>query len=152
VQSEEERMRRFMEALGLPADQPSAPRQPVPPRPMPPVVVAPPLPARPKPVPRPVPAPPPVVVRSLDELETTTLSVEQISLPTLITPAVHEFETVTSAVSAIHGKAAPRREPSSLPPAASIHELLHAALSSPQQLRSAFVLREILGPPVGLGR
>jgi hypothetical protein len=152
AESEEERMRRFLEALGMPpTEKPSPPTvapPPFAPRPKPVVVKAPPpLPARPRIEPRPAPQPA-SAGRSLDELETTSLRVEQITLPELITPAVHEFDTVSSRVSATHEKAAPLRESSS--PAVSIHELLRAALSSPQQLRSAFVLREILGPPPGL--
>lgn len=152
AESEEERMRRFLEALGMPPTEKPSPPTVVPPpfvpRPRPVVVQAPPpLPTRPRIEPRPVP-PPVAAERSLDELETTSLPVEQIVLPHLITPTVHEFDTVSSRISATHEKAAMLHEPSS--PAESIHELLRAAFSSPQQLRTAFVLREVLGPPPGL--
>jgi hypothetical protein len=152
AESEEERMRRFLEALGMPTDSLPAPQQAPKPRPAPTVMKAPPpLPARPRPIVQPVRPPPPVFAeRSLDELETTSLPVEQIVLPDLITTKIHDFATVTSTISATHEKVAASREPLPLPPTASIHQLLRASLASPQQLRSAFVLREILGPPPGL--
>lgn len=148
AESEEERMRRFLEALGMPADQPPVPQQPVRPQPAPrPVLTTPPpIPAQPRPVRRAVPPPPP---RSLDELETTTLPVEQIALASLATQNVREFETVSStvsatrAVSAYASEAVPQR-------GAALPELLRATLASPQQLRTAFVLREVLGPPLAL--
>lgn len=166
AESEEERMRRFMEALGLPTDQPASPpqqqRPPAPqrpverprsgPPPIPPIVVPPPffMPARPRPKQI---APPPIPAeRSLDELETTSLPVEQITLPELVTSEVHEFETVTSSITAAHTRAPLLREAAPVSSASSVHALLRAALSSPEQLRSAFVLREILGPPPGLGK
>lgn len=150
-ESEEERMRRFLDALGLPSSEmPSPPTvapPPFAPRPKPPVVQAPPpLPVRPRVEARPRPVP---TERSLDELETTSLPVEQIALPELVTPPSHDFETVSSRISATHERLAPARE-TAPQPAAPIHELLRAAMASPQQLRSAIVFREILGPPLGL--
>jgi hypothetical protein len=147
AESEEERMRRFLEALGMPADQ----QKPAPPPAPPQQTAPPPIPPRPKRAPKPLPAPPPLVARSLDELETTTLPVEQIALAELAVSQARAYETVTSRVSASGNLAAARREPSPLPATAPVHAVLRAALASPQQLRSAFVLREVLGPPPGLG-
>jgi hypothetical protein len=150
AESEEERMRRFLEALGMPADQaPAQEQRRAAPPPVP--TAPPPIPARQKRKQRPVPPPPPVVVeRSLDELETTTLPVEQIALPELVTSQTRDFETVTSSISASHQKVPASREAAPVSSSAPIHQLLRAALASPQQLRTAFLLREILGPPPGL--
>jgi hypothetical protein len=97
-----------------------------------------------------VPAPPPVPApASLDELETTPLAVEQITLPELVTPGVQEFETVASRISARH-QLSPSPGETAPASAVPVHTLLRAALASPQSLRTAFILREILGPPPGL--
>jgi hypothetical protein len=156
--SEEERMRRFLEALGLPADSRPAPpvQRPRPANPpVPPIVAQPPpgLPVRPRAKKRPAPPPLPESPRrvSLDEAPAPTLPVEQLSLAELSTPALPEFDTRSSKITAIPGdvtlpqEASSRRGPT-------LSEALRAALASPQQLRSAFVLREVLGPPIGLSR
>lgn len=151
--SEEERMRRFLEALGLPTTEPPPPsRAPVPPRPARPVVAAPPpIPAPSLRQPRPVAPPPPMpAARSLDELERSTFPVEKIALPDLVTSPVREFETVSSRVTAAREDRPLIRDTPAKPALTPVAELLRAALASPQQLRTAFVLREILGPPPGL--
>lgn len=148
--SEEERMRRFMEALGLPSGETPIPRSPIRPTPAPrPVVVTapPPLPA----VPRPRVNPPPPEPRSFDELPAPSLPAAQISVPELVTPEVHEYQTVSSRVSATHGReAATLVLAQAVSPGAPLRDFIRASLASPRQLRSAFVLREVLGPPVAL--
>lgn len=167
---EDERLRRFLEALGLPTDQPRPPE----PRPQ---ARPPPLPrtagratmpraprgsqARPsgETVPRPfrrvTPLPPPLPERehSLDEAEAPTLPVQQISLPLLETRALPEFVTVSSRIAATadlpgsgEAEVDAYREHIMLPAQGRLTELLR----SPDDLRRAIVLREVLGTPRGL--
>ncbi len=145
--SEQEQMRRFLEALGLPPDSASAPSPP-------PVPVE-----RPRPVPQPqvraqIP-PRPVMPRK--EEEPAYLPIEQIENPHLSdlqVPEVAAFQTVASVVSAIpfeavghvSGEMAPVGPRNVSESAAEARKMLR----SPGALRTAFVLREILGPPRGL--
>ncbi len=129
---EEDRMRRFLEALGVPAETP----KPLPPR-------------TPRPVRRMPAKPPPRPLRE------SSMEVEKITLPDLVVPAVSDFATVSSTVSAgpadflvtlpaadEPGKYDAGRGPFS----ASVL----AALRTPREVRAAFVLREILGLPRSL--
>jgi hypothetical protein len=162
--SEEERMRKFMEALGLPAgsapplrrrETPPPLRQPAPTRragvpPIPPFVSGP-SPERRRPTPSP--APPPVPrKKSADEQPAPHLRVEEIALAPLVTPTVPEFATVSSTISAMPGEhLQPLELGRSIGPELSplaVH--VRKAFSSPLELRSAFVLREVLGPPRSL--
>ncbi len=134
---EAERMRKFLEALGVPADQGPAPvKHPVARRKKP---------TPPPPLPRPR-------VRSLDELDAPTLSVEQLHIPELRTPEMPEFHTLSARVSAVPG--APggggERDAYAADVRARPENDLRALLKSPRDLRSALVLREILGPPRSL--
>jgi len=152
--SEEERMRRFMEALGIPQDSspppPARPKAAIPP--VPPIVARPPVPAWPQPRrPRAAPAPPlPSAPSRRPPVQepAPALPVAQIELPALAVPAVAEFETVTSTIAAIPGEKPALLQP--LPAGATLSAVIRQALATPQQLRSALVLREILGPPLGL--
>ncbi len=146
--SEEERMRKFLEALGVPAETAPAPTRPIPRQP-PPLPPAPPKrvarPARARPAAE---APPPVMrERSLDEDPKPTLPVEQIHIADLVVPTFAEFATVSSSIGAI-----PMERPAAVAAAAgpTAAELVRQNLRSPEQLRSAFLLREILGPPRSL--
>ncbi|MEA3211009.1 MAG: hypothetical protein QOE70_4066 [Chthoniobacter sp.] len=163
AESEEERMRRFLEALGVPAEsRPAPPPRPVRPaaeplrpalKPVPPMVAQP-MPQRPRPQSRPAPPPPlppPPRRRSLDEAPAPKDRVEQIALSELTTPALPEFETISSRVTAAPADFGAPREVA-VGAGATLNETLRAALASPQQLRAAFVLREVLGPPLGLQR
>jgi hypothetical protein len=137
-EAEAERMRRFMEALGLPADQVPKPRQ----RPAP-AAAPPPLPARAKKQKRQKPAP--------------QQRVEEIHIPELRTNEVSEFQTQSAAVE-FHTKSA---EVSAIPterraqaavaeaPARTAAEQLRKLLRSREEIRSAILLREVLGPPKG---
>jgi hypothetical protein len=150
---EAERMRRFLEALGVPNDQAERPAPPPIPRPEP----------RPAPVvTRRVPPPPPVE-RSLDEADTTTEPVEHIRLPELQTAPVREFETVSArvladddgefvtvsgAISAVpacpqHPEPALASEPARRVDASGVL----AKLRNRSDVRTALILSEILGPP-----
>ena len=159
AEPEDERMRRFLEALGVPTGEAAPPQRPIvrpraEQRPVPPIVVPPPFPAaqrRPK---RPVATPPPLEPAwqptSLDELPAPVARAEEISVPELRSEAVPEFETVSSRIAATtmafpgtHDEAALSRGPT-------VGDTLKAALASPQQLRSAFVLSEVFGTPPGL--
>lgn len=145
-ESEGERMRRFMEALGIPSDEPA-------PKPAPRLAPAPSVEVR-----RTI-APPPLPPRrelvSWDEAEAPTLPVERITLRELEVPVVEEFATVSSRVSAIpvgnFQYSASTEEPAvaSRISGATMPELL-ATLRPGDALRRSFVLREILGPPRGL--
>ena len=149
--SEDERMRKFLEALGIPADASPSPRpapRPAAPRP----VVQRPRRTLPAPPPLP-PLPPRRAIESLDEAEAPTQSAATIEAGHLITHEVVEFDTVSSHVSAIplgQERSDPIAETVSAPPASALSRSLHAALRSPTELRTALLLREILGPPRGL--
>ncbi len=171
-ESEEERMRKFMEALGLPPEsarpisrreapmtlRPAPDRQaherPTQMRPVPPIVARPvfpgPISTRPPRLPAAhIGMPKPPRPRSLDEADAPTLPVSQIHLAPLQTPDVPEFETLSSVVTAIPFESAAEdadAPPAALSPAAEARALLR----SPGSMRSAVVLREILGPPRGL--
>jgi hypothetical protein len=137
-ESEEERMRRFLEALGLPADGRPAP----PPRPVPQMVA----PRRP--------VPPPLQPQhraSFHERRPAPVTrVEKIVMPELAVPSVPDFETISSKVSAVPMEFPATRDDADRPPGPTIGETLRAALASPQQLRSAFILSEVFGTPPGL--
>jgi len=176
---DDERMRRFLEALGVPADQ--RPPPPVKPRPAPaesgplpkiaprpPFVAGPefpprrtqraPAPVRPKASEHsPKAAPEPAVKweeRALDAEETTTLPVEQIHLPNLPTAPLPEFVTTSSRISATPNDAAAVGETDAYKTRgedeARPSSAIRGLLSSPADLRAAILLREILGPPPGL--
>jgi len=159
---EQERLRKFLEALGVPADQPPPPpvRRPVP-RPRDPVSTPrgstrPPRTTSRAPQNRP-PALPPQLPRrqmSLDEADAPSLAVEALSLPPLQTAPFPVFDTVTSQISAIpHEQAAARadsdayREQSAN---AVVPDIVGGLLRSRDDLRRAILLREVLGPPRGL--
>ena len=141
---EDDRMRRFLEALGSPAEKP---------KPIPPIVhkVRSPRPKRPAPPPLPAKRQP----RSLDEEDAPTLPVEKIRLPDLVTSEVPLFTTVSSAISAepagFLSSLPPADEPRIFAPTLQSAGVL-AALRSPRDLRTALVLCEILGPPRSLQR
>ena len=167
--SEEERMRKFLEALGIPADHapppvkpretPSGPPRPLPKlEPKPPFVAGHPLPL-PRSKPRPVaPVPPPLPAReevSQDHRPAPSLPVEQLHIPTLKTPDVPEFVTTASKVSAIPTEKliAQESDAYSIAPELSSRgasEGIRALLATPASLRNAVLLREVLGPPRGL--
>ena len=152
--SEEERMRRFLEALGVPSDAPP-----------PPVAVPPSLPprpprAQPRPIPQPKPRPAPV--HSLDEADAPTEAYANLHLPELRTPEMPAFETVSSRVSADDDGAyvTVSGAVSAVPGSTRLADLkpadretgpavlaIRAALHSRADLRTALILREILGPP-----
>jgi hypothetical protein len=147
--SEEERMRRFLEALGVPTGETTSPPRPAPQprveqRPVPPA-----LPRRPL-----RPTPPPVEPQwhptSLDELPAPSARVERIVLPELATPQIPEFDTVASKIAAAPAHFPGTGDEGGRPTGPTLSETLRAALASPQQLRSAFVLSEVFGPPPGL--
>jgi hypothetical protein len=150
--AEEERMRRFLEALGVPQDEAPSPA-PVAPRPAP--VTS-----------RPAPPPLPVEPPSLDAADTTDEPVEHIHIPELQTVPVREFETVSSRVSAdadgdfvtvASGVSAvpdcarhPESGPMSATPTRLDGNVLLARLRSRHDVRTALILSEILGPPRSL--
>jgi hypothetical protein len=155
-ESDEERMRRFLEALGVPSGEGSAAPPPIErpraeQRPVPPIVAPPPITRRPR---RPVATPPPLEPQwhptSLDELPAPTARVERISIPELRTPPVTEFDTLTSKISAIPTDFPTAGDEAERPHGPTLGETLKRALASPQQLRSAFVLSEVFGTPPGL--
>ena len=136
AEAEAERMRKFMEALGLPGNQAPKPiSRPATPR----------VKAAPPPLPRKRP-------RSLDEAPAPSLPVEQLHVAELRTPEVPEFHTKSSEVSAIPTEVKTVAAPD--PYASSQRQTpvdeLRRLLRSPSEIRSALLLREILGPPRGL--
>ena len=176
--SEEERMRRFMEALGIPADTAAPQRRPTPtplrpvePKrqspipPVPPIVQREPrrpnrqppaMPRTPWTAPTPVPPPMPYGDRSLDTEPAPTTPAGRISLPELETTQIEEFRTVSSTVNADASIITPLSVEDAKARAAvaeqkkADRELWRVALRSPDALRSAFILKEVLGAPRGL--
>ena len=122
--SEEERMRRFMEALGIPADtaapqrgpnpNPLRPKEPKPaPKrpsqipPIPPIIDREYRRPTPPPMPKPAPAPSrrelpptPYAERTLDSAAAPTTPAGRIELPELETTKIEEFRTVSSGITA----------------------------------------------------
>ena len=162
--SEDERMRRFLEALGVPANpstQAPKPRpvraEPTPPQmpgtlPVPPIVRRPvnidsSRPMMPGAQPPPFPAP----ARSLDAAPAPTTPASQIHLAHLQVPIVREFVTESSTVTAIPGERQIAAQPIEVNPLDRPDLVeLQRIIRSPRDLRAAFVLREILGAPRGL--
>jgi len=150
---EAERMRRFLEALGVPGDPRETPAPPV---------------SRSEPVaPRPLPPPLPEPEHYVDDETVTSHHGERHHIPELQTERLSEYQTVSSRVAAdpdgefvtlaaevsaiphvapAPDLAAPTREGS--PTARSFYALLR----SHSDVRTAIVLREILGPPRSLQR
>lgn len=184
TESEEERMRRFLEALGIPPDSAEAQRPASPPplrkeakreskpgprqiKPVPPIIEpereripnrppgsrVPPLPKRSAPQ-----RSPRKEVRPLssDEAPAPHTPAGQIHVPELRTREVEHLETVSSKISAISevgsdlGRLMTGASRETQPLEAETEELWREALRSPQALRSAFILKEILGTPRGL--
>jgi hypothetical protein len=140
AQTEEERIRRFMEALGRPVNSPppppvvprtSAPRQTVPP-PLPPLRS--PLP-RLKTVPPPLPPSPP--------------SISVASQPSQLPRKIFQPAPVQDAGFEVRDLDAASLQDASRP-AVRLQEHLMFNLTSREALRSAIVLREIFGPPRSL--
>lgn len=155
AESEEERMRRFLEALGLPADdKPAALRPRSEQRPVPPIVAPPPLPNAPRRSVRPATITPPAQKQRRsglpEERPVPASRVETIALPELRVPPAPEFETISSKISAVSADFPATRDDVDRPRGPTIGETLRAALASPQQLRSAFILAEVFGTPPGL--
>ena len=148
-ESDEERMRRFLESLGVPS-APQAPtvRKPQPVRvpemrkPTPPV-------NRPRPpAPKPVFIPEPEEMALAGRLEEPASSIEGVGAEFdrmasgVVLPAMAELATRpdVAAFTEVSGD-------SQAQPTAVTTKSIHAALRSPDMLRTAFVLREVLGPP-----
>lgn len=134
-QSEEDRIRRFLEALGQPPGTTPPPKvapkrrvQPTIFSPLPPLTTAPPpLPPEPPPLYQ---APPPLPMA------------ERIFKPAVVQETDFEVRDVgmqTSSEPSVYGR-----------PAVAERSSLRAKLASPQGLRDAIVLREIFGPPRSL--
>ena len=170
--TEDERMRRFLEALGVPADshapqterraasEQRAPRtaQPPPLQPQPrKMYPVPPIVDRPVRWPKPVVVPPPVPreAPAAESAPAPSLPVEELYLPELKTAAHVEYRSVASTVSATPDQkpsrpmlplSVPGESDSGSPRVEELRELFR----SPRELRAAIVLREILGPPRSL--
>ena len=139
TQTEEDRIRRFLEALGQPpgtAPPPKvAPKRWVPPTvfsPLPPLTTAPPpLPPEPPPAPAEyVPAPPPLPMAERifkpAIAQETDFEVREVVMQSSIEPSPYSRPTETATSS------------------------MRSKLASPQGLREAIILREIFGPPRSL--
>ncbi len=138
-QSEEERMRKFMEALGIPAG--SAPPRPVEPRRLkkepfaekvPPPLVP--------PIPKPVRQPEPTFEVESERPAQPILEKKPVEVPSIRTAAGSEVVAVPAAPVLVEARNSPDFKTA---------DLLQM-LRSPGNVRSAVVLREILGPPRGL--
>ena len=185
AQSEEERLRKFLEALGVPADQrPPTPVRRAAPPPIPQAQAAPPVPRAPTVVPEPLretrkpakqfppplpvqgpqrpfvppiqPAPKPRKEYSLDEKPAPTLPVEQIHLEELQTADMPAFVTKSSQITAIplqRSVALDEDDAYRTAPDGTAEwpaDRLRKLVRSREDLRAAFLLREVLGPPRGL--
>ncbi|PZR70748.1 MAG: hypothetical protein DLM73_17210 [Chthoniobacterales bacterium] len=142
-QTEEERIRRFMEALGQPAN--SRPPPPVTPRTIVPKQVLPKLPPMRSPLPplktAPPPLPPPIPAPQI--ASTPVARVQRVFQPAPVKDAGFEVRYLDAAA---------LQDPSrrSAGASAGLQEDLLIKLRSAQGLRSAIVLREIFGPPRSL--
>jgi hypothetical protein len=135
TQTEEERIRRFLEALGQPpgsAPPKVAPRRQMPPRvfpTLPPLTTAPP------------PLPPPMPVSPVQTSAPVAMP-KRVFTPAIVQEAGFEVQDIDQRKSGT-------QRFDEWPPAADQRSLI-AQLSSPRGLRSAIVLREIFGPPRSL--
>jgi hypothetical protein len=96
---------------------------------------------------------------ALDEQAAPTAAVEQLHVPELVTPALPEFITTSSSISAI-----PSERLAALGPVGDAYDRdatrsvglarqrVRALLQSSPDVRAAIILREILGPAPGLQR
>lgn len=154
AEEERERTRRFLEALGTPkADEPlrrgtppplhprSAPH-PIREKPVPPIVAGGPVDWSKPRGKRPQAPPAPKRQRHVAPEALPTV-------PELATPEMREFKTVSSEVQAVGPEWNAMEQPHVRRETAVMEEL-RGLLGSPQALRTAFLLREILGPPRGL--
>lgn len=174
-ESEQDRLRRFLEALGVPADSPAPPplQQPAPARvPRPANVPAQrPMPRPPVPVVRAKPLrqfplePEPMESREPGSLQESARSIErvaeqfaeldkgfQLSAPVAL-PAARQATTARLAPvqpEFVHGQAEFVHGETVVRPGSVQAAAVLAMLRSPDDLRKALVLREILGPPPGL--
>jgi hypothetical protein len=154
--SEQDRLRRFLEALGVPGGQPPPPARPAPP----------PKPVQPAPAPRPLfqpaPPPPPVIPRPV---YTSPRTIRPAPKPLVVYSPEPEpmesreaghLETASAEMQrAAHYKAT--ELPKTTAPATVTRRAqtladigLRESLRSPESLRAAILVREILGPPKGL--
>jgi hypothetical protein len=136
-QSEEDRIRRFLEALGQPPGT-SPPPKVAPKRWVPPTVFSPlpPLTTAPPPLP-PQPAP-----ASISQAPPPLPMPERIFTPAIVQETEFEVRDVVTQSSS---------EPSPYsPPMEAQPSSMRAKLASPQGLRDAIILREIFGPPRSL--
>jgi hypothetical protein len=149
VETDEERIRKFLEALGQPTSAkpppPVVPRTDIPPRPVAPV--SPPSNMRPFSVPRwtpaqatPVPKPPPPAVQPVELERTPTLSTRELPA---VTPAIADYVEKPIALSPLTDYEAQTFAPESV-------GSLGALLATSEGLRNAIILREIFGPPRSL--
>ncbi len=167
--SEEARLRRFMEALGVPVDQkPPAPvtrreAPPVPPtlpqiQPRGSVVASAPFGGRSAPssspqLPKAARRSVPPLSQSPKSLGTSTTRVEKMHLPELEVPVVPEFMTTSSHVQAIPFEASHADMRDAYVSTAALGDSsrgIRKLLGSKSDLRAAILLREVLGPPRGL--
>jgi len=142
----DDELRKFLEALGLPTDAaPPAPAKPPPP----PVAVPPP----PIPTPRPVTRPP----RPAASAPVSQRRPRAVPTPRVVQPARLTFAQEAAAPGAAFPTAVVRSRESTEAyriggpkPASPSRDRLAALLSSPENLRNAVLLREVLGEPVAL--
>lgn len=137
TQSEEERIRRFLEALGRPAGSTPPPKVTVQRR-IEPRVFTPPLPpltTAPRPLPPPLP-------QSFLEPSPPPEMPKRIFVPTMVQEQGFEVRDIDQPTSPVSGAGEQRF--------ITDHRGLGAQLASPQGLRNAIVLREIFGPPRSL--
>lgn len=149
AETEAERMRRFLEALGVPGGQQRPAPQPPVQRPVARPVQQIPVP-RPRPIarPKPAPIPEPEEMTLAERLEGPANSIKGIAAEFdrmsggVVLPPMAELATRADvkAFAEVSGE-------NQVNPTAVTAKSIHTALRSPDILRTAFVLREVLGPP-----
>jgi hypothetical protein len=145
TQTEEERIRRFLEALGQPAT--STPPRKVTPRPTAPKVTRPPLPPLTSPLPPLTTVPPPLPSASSTTIQpppppaAPPFPIQRVFTPAPVQEAGFEVRDLAAQTSS--DLVSERRTVAE-------QQGLLLMLRSPQGLRSAIVLREIFGPPRSL--
>ena len=146
-ESEQERLRRFLESLGVPASAPQAPprMQPAP---------------RPVAAPQPVPVVKPAIFSARAAMRNIPRAMEPQPETSKPSHLLEESTTAFEQIAAQHAEMAKGMEFSQMEqspapatidrPQNTLNAALRTMLSSPQNLRAALLAREILGPPKSL--
>lgn len=152
--SDQDKLRKFLEALGVPSGEAPPAQPPRPVQPLPPPVI--PAPRTPAPPPLPPPLPRPVILAPRPVSPVQPVSRKVVVYPSEPVALESQEAGNLSEVSAemMRDARAEQKVPtvSMARPTPAAATALKEALRTPENLRAAFLVREILGPPPGLGQ